>query len=368
MDWKNYLKGFKKQASPKKVPSKHKYLPVLTVILLVLLAIFLYGLISAKKEQIKTQKLAVEVAMQEKTAEPAIVKVVQVEKRDFEDVLPAIGTIRGYVEFDLKFEVNGVIDKFNFKNGNKVQQGQIIAFLDQRDPTVRYNYAKIKLEEMKKLYEIGAIIESKLKQSELEEELAKIELEKTELKAPFDGIINNREAETGKFVTSNDRVATFSSIDEVVAEIGIIEKDIEKIKLGQRAIVKVDAYPNIEFEGEVDNIASSFEGKSRTLTVKIRIPNPDELLLPGMFARVVIHIYDKKDALVLPITALEKKEEEYLVFIVENNETAKERKVKAGHISTENAVIDSGLSEGEFVVFERSRDLLDGDAVKVIKE
>lgn len=301
-------------------------------------------------------------------AEEIQVKVAPVKKGKFEDCLPAMGTIRGYIEVDLKFGINGSIEKFSFNNGDRVEKGEVIATLEQQDALVKYQYAELKLEEYEKLYEIGALTESKLKQVALEKELARIELEKTFLRAPFNGVINNREAETGKFVTINDRIATFSSIDEVVAEVGIIEKDIEKVKLGQKAIIKVDAYPNVEFVGIVDNISSSFEGKSRTLNVRIKMPNAKQLLLPGMFARVIIYIYEKEDALVVPVWALDKKEGEYRVFVAEAGSKAELRKVEIDYLSSEEVVVSAGVEENELVIIEKSDELEDGSKIKVMEE
>ncbi|MFH1857238.1 MAG: efflux RND transporter periplasmic adaptor subunit [Candidatus Omnitrophota bacterium] len=298
----------------------------------------------------------------------ARVRVVSVKKENFEDVLPAMGTIRGYVETDLKFGINGSIQSFNFNSGDRVEKGEVIATLEQQDALIKQEYAQLKLEEYQKLYDIGAITESKLKQVQLESELAKLELEKTTLRAPFNGVINNREAEQGKFITINDRIATFSSIDEVVAEIGIIEKDIEKIKLGQKVLIKVDAYQNMEFEGAVDNISSSFEGKSRTLTIRIKIPNQKDLLLPGMFARVIVYVYQKENAVLIPLMSLEKEAGEYQVFVATKDFKAELRTVEVDYIGSESVVVKSGVEENELIIVEKTKEIKDGDTIEIMKE
>lgn len=345
---------------------------VLLIAGIIIILLLISRFILSKKQEAASLKQITAVPTEElppkKESRPVIVKAVQVKREDFEDTLPVMGTIRGYIEVDLKFGINGVIEEFKFKNGEKVKKGELIAALEQKDALVKHQYIQLKLAEHEKLYEIGAIAEIKLKEIRLEEELARLELEKTSLKAPFNGVINNREGEKGRFVTINDRVAAFSSIDEVVAEVGIIEKDMEKIKPGQKGIVKVDAYPNFEFAGLVDNISSSFEGKSRTLAVRIKVPNQKELLLPGMFARVVIYIYEKSQALVIPAMALEKKAGDYSVFVVDKNEMVEERKVKVEYRSAESAVIESGLNEGETVIVEKEGELKAGERVKIMND
>lgn len=360
----------KRDVSKKGVKGKY-FIAAVIVILVFAAGLWVKKGIDKKKEIKSVEEAALSSQQQmqaQAQAKEIQVKVAPVKKEKFEDILPAMGSIRGYIEVDLKFGINGSIEKFSFNNGDKVEKGEVIATLDQGDAMVKYQYAELKLEEYEKLYEIGALTESKLKQVELEKELARLELEKTFLRAPFNGVINNREAETGKFVTINDRIATFSSIDEVVAEVGIIEKDIDKVRVGQKAIIKVDAYPNIEFVGIVDNISSSFEGKSRTLSVRIKMPNPKVLLLPGMFARVMIYIYEKEDALVIPLLALDKKEGEYQVFVAGADSKAELRKVEIDYLASEEAVVNSGVEENESVIIEKSGELENGSTIKIMEE
>lgn len=368
---------FAKTISPSvsQVKKKHAWFSkkklFISIAIIIVIVVLAAGFNVLKKQKTKIQAGPANLSLQvcpEAKKKIVMVKIAPVKMVDFEDFLPALGNIRGYVEVDLKFGINGSIEKFNFKDGEKVEKDQLIAVLQQDDAIVKQKYAQLKREEYEKLFKLGAIVESKLEQVRLEEQLAKIELEKTELKAPFNGVLNNREAEIGKFVTPNDRVATFSSINEIVAEVGIIEKDLEKIKVGQRAMVTVDSYPNAEFEGVVDNVSSSFEGKSRTLTARIKVPNPKELLMPGMFARVIIYIYEQKNALVIPAVALERKAGEYWVFVVNKDSKAEKREIEIEYLTSEEAVVSSGLEKDELVAADKTGEIADGEEVSVLKD
>jgi len=250
-----------------------------------------------------------EVPAEEMPEERILVKAYKVARRDFEDSLPSLGTIKGYREMDLKFEINGVVDSLNFREGEEIREGDIIASLDQYDALLKLKYAQLELDKAKKLFEIGSIIKAKLEQSELEYESAKSDIDKTYLYAPRDGVLGTRDAEVGEFVTSNDKVVTLIDDSDVFAEIGIIERDIGKVKVGQSSKVFVDAYPDTEFKGKVDNISPVVEGRSRTQGAKIRVRNTKKLLLPGMFSRVLVDIYAKENAIVIPNTALNKDEQ-----------------------------------------------------------
>ncbi len=313
-------------------------------------------------------------AIEEIPEEEILVKVYKVARRDFEDTLPNLGTVKGYREMDLKFEVNGVIDSINFREGEEVREGDIIASLDQYDTLLKLRYAQIELDKNKKLYEIGSIVKSRLEQAELEYESAKSDLDKTYLYAPRDGVLGTRDAEVGEFVTSNDKVVTVIDDSDVFVEIGVIERDIGKVRVGQRAKVFVDAYPDIDFKGRIDNVSPVVEGKSRTQTAKIRVNNDKRLLLPGMFARVLVDIYAKEGAIVIPNTALNKEEEGYITFVVHKTEPeefeagepgiVEARPILFEYRSSDFSVIKHGLEEEELVVVETQERLKDN--MKVI--
>jgi membrane fusion protein (multidrug efflux system) len=337
---------------------------------------------------------------------PVPVRTFRIRKTDFKDILPAMGTVKGNVEIELKFEVNGIINQINFREGEKIKKTDLIASLDQKDGLLRLEYAKSKLksteaayqsaqkklETHQKLYDVGAIIKPKLEEVQLEAEsakfqvetilaevrLAEAELNKTYLYAPKDGVMGPRDAEVGEFVTPQDKVASLLEIGDVLVEVGIVEKDIDKVKLGQKATVNVDAYPNIGFEGKVDNIFPVVEGRSRTLTTKIKVANPRGLLLPGMFARVEIFVVELKESFiipsmslittgpgvtivpVIPLSSFQKTEEGIQTGVTEL------RRVTLGYITTDYAQIVEGLNEDDLVIIESQGELRDRANVRIV--
>jgi len=340
---------------------------------------------------------------------PVSVRTYKLRRGDFQDPLSVMGTVRGSLEIDLRFEINGVIQAINFREGERVKKGDIIAVLDDRDGRLRLEHTKSKLRaaqagyEMSKkkleihqgLYDVGAIIKARLEEVRLESEnarfqaemvkveleLAQSELAKTELRAIRDGIMGSRDAEIGEFVTPHAKVASLVITDEVYVEVGIIERDIDKIRLGQKAQVNVDAYPMKDFIGEVDNISPLVEGRTRTLTARIKLDNPEGLLLPGMFARCEILLVELKDALIIPTGSLVRVgpdvqlvpvviSEVYSQDEIESGAEPGEvelRRVVVGYQTTDYAYISSGLNEGELVMIEAREEVIGGTKVKVME-
>jgi RND family efflux transporter MFP subunit len=337
---------------------------------------------------------------EEMVGELVTVRTYRTIRGDFVDILPGMGTIKGDREVELRFSVNGIIDSINFFEGDLLRKGDIVATLDQKDALLKLEYskskhktqeiavkgAKKKLEIHQTLFKDGIIIKPKLdevqfeyesvksqtKSSQKEVEFALAELDKTYLYSPIDSVMGTRNVEVGEFVTSNVKIASLYETSTVIAEIGVIEKDINRIALGQKATITVDTYPGVEFEGQIENIAPIIEGKSRTLTVKIRIKNnnPKGTLLPGMFARIWVSVYERKNTIKLPSSCfydMDNNGEFDSVYVVTDDNIAAARPVKIGYVSTDYVEVTDGLREGEQVVSESMAELKDGVKVDVIE-
>lgn len=337
---------------------------------------------------------------------PILVRVFKAKASNFQDVLPVMGTIKGKTEVALRFEIPGVIQTIHFKEGEKIKKGDMIISLDPKDAQLRAAYAKNKfnsaqsaynsilkkLEVHKKLFEAGAILKSKLEEIELETESARFQVEtaknetelaanelaKTSIYANKDGVMGPRKKEEGEFVTPQDQVSSLLETSEVLVEVGVVERDIDKVKLGQKARVFVDAYPTISFEGIVDSIYPIVEGKSRTLTVKLKVANPEGLLFPGMFSRAEVSIISLKNAIIVPVTSLisggkgvslapvipaksiEKTEDESQIGVVQL------RRVNLGYVTSDYAQITQGVNIDDFIVLEAQGELKDNARVKIV--
>lgn len=335
---------------------------------------------------LKSKKAAVQKPAEEI---PLNVKVYKVARVNFRDTLPGLGTVKGFREFDLKFPVNGVVEYINFKEGEKIIQGDIIASLDQKEPLLKLEYANVELEKQTKLFELGSAVEAKLKQAKLEYQSAKAELDKTNLVSLSDGYIGSLAVDRGSFVTPQDKVGTFVDLKDVFVEFGVIEKDINKVKEGQNVEVTVDSFPDQVFKGQVDSVSPLVEGRTRTLKVRSKITNPDEKLRPGMFGRVNVLVYEKEDALVIPSSSFKKKDDQYFVYLVypedsvespsaDSDDSSKApaeqkavfgtveiRPIEVSYVTPDAIEIKTGLEEGDLVIVDIEQELKDKAKVEI---
>ncbi|MBF0494252.1 MAG: efflux RND transporter periplasmic adaptor subunit [Candidatus Omnitrophica bacterium] len=320
---------------------KKNYIPIVVVLLI-------GSLILARSfEQIKNVMFGKtkEKTKQVEFAETIPVKVYKVKRMDFKDTLPIMGRIEGFKEVELKFETNGIIESFNFEEGERVLEGDIIASLDQRDALLKLKYATLEAEKAQKLHDLGGTDKLALEQKKLEYESAKRDLEKTNIYAKSDGYLGTKEKSIGSFVSQQDKVGTFVDYSSVYAVFDIIEEDVSKVQLGQKVDIFADAYPSETFSGTIDTISPIIEGHTRTQKVKVELKNEKSMLKPGMFIKGVLNTYEKKDAMIIPSSAFKKKEQQYFVYVV-HEEKAESEKEASGETGTETGANGEG-GEGE---------------------
>jgi membrane fusion protein (multidrug efflux system) len=330
---------------------------------------------------------------------PVPVKAYKVVKVNFRDSLPALGSVKGFREFDLKFPVGGSVEYINFREGEKITQGDIIASLDQKEPLLKLEYAKIEYEKNKKLLDLGSVAESKFKQSQVEYQAAKAELDKTNILAFSDGYIGSVSVEKGSVVSPQDKIAVFVDYKDVFAEFGVIEKDISKVSEGQAVELSLDSYPDEVFKGQVDSLSPIVEGRSRTLKVRAKLSNADEKIKPGMFGRVNVIVYEKENALVIPSSCFKKKEDQFIVYVIHPEEetatpapdleeppadkekeetelspelpskvvygTLEIRAIEVAYATPDSIELKEGLEEGELIMVDIEQDLQDKTRVEI---
>ena len=376
---------------------KNKTLFIVIIIICALIVMWGRSIISRRDPGLSARRGLFGRKAPEETAEEIIpVKVTKAAKMDYKDTITSFGTIKGFEEIPIKFRDNGGILKFYFKEGDEIKKGNIVVSQIQQEEILKLEYSKIEYNKNKTLFELGAITADKLRQAELELQSAEVELGKRNFYAPSDGFMGTRKVNEGELVTPNDIAATFLDIDSVFCEVGIIERDMGKVKVGQKVKVKLETFGNEIFEGVVDSASPMVEGRSRTQTVRILVPNKEHLIKPGMFARAEITTFEKKDAIVVPREALHKRESGYIVFgvvrVVREEEKApkglfgRKRKkeetpsgfeqatarmipVKVERATERLALISEGLAEGQEIILESPKAkeaIKDGVRIEII--
>jgi HlyD family secretion protein len=192
----------------------------------------------------------------------------------------------------------------------------------------------------------------------------RINLANTVITSPVNGFVAKRNVDPGAFVSQQTPVADVVDITRVRLVANVVEKDLKELESGNDARVEVDAFPGEKFSGRIARVSPVLDPATRTAPIEIEIPNPTFRLKPGMYARVGITTQTKKEALVLPSSAVVDLGGRRGIFQLQND-IAVFRTVQVG--AEQGAVVEilSGLTEGDEVISTGAGALRDGDRVAV---
>ncbi len=167
--------------------------------------------------------------------------------------------------------------------------------------------------------------------------------------APIAGQIVANEAVLGALVDASTEILRVIDTSVLWADAQVYEKDIAKMRIGQKVDVIVPAYRDKVFHGEVSYIGSLVDEETRTITVRAEVGNPDALLKPGMFADIKVHLNGDSAMLVVPCDAILQDSGSKIVF-VQDGELYRRREIETGALDGEKRQVLGGLEEGEKVV------------------
>ncbi len=328
------------------------------------------------------------------------VKTEKIKLGTVEEKLSLTGNITPQSQVTVYSEVAGEIERLVVDVGDKVKKGDLIAQIECEKIRFQVEQMKVNLKaakvnlantekeygRIKRLYydveepavsrqrmdNITAakeVAEAQVESLEAGLALAKAQLSDYKIYVPIKGIIAKKFIDEGEMIIASMMmksapIVTIVNMDTVKIMVNVTEKNITQVKIGQKARVKVDAYPDKIFIGKVSNISPVLDPSSKTAPVEIKILNPDHLLKPGMFARVNIVVEKRKNALLVPIKAVLNENNRKFVFVA-NGSIARKKEVKTGIYQKDSVEIMEGLNIGENVIIEGNYGLKDGAKVLI---
>jgi RND family efflux transporter MFP subunit len=193
--------------------------------------------------------------------------------------------------------------------------------------------------------------------------LARKNLSYALIPSPIDGIVSERTADLGEYVSPQQKVATVVRINPLRMRIDIPEQAIPEVRVGQSVSITTSAWPDKNFAGRVARIAPNVSATSRTLTVEAEIENSSGALKPGQFATVRILQERSSPAVLVPARAVVNEAGVIRVFVIKNGH-AEQRLVQTGQTEGDLIEVRSGVAADEQVATSNLEQLSDGIAVK----
>lgn len=297
-----------------------------------------------------------------------------VTKGAVEEVISSVnsGTVRAEQQAELSFGAVGRVEKLSIKLGDRVKKGAILAELENSDLKASLAYMQRESVRRKELASKKLISATEFEEITRQVEVALSQLEKTIIRAPFDGIVTELNLEVGQLsqITAVIPKPLVRLIDEepryVRAEID--ELDLGKVTIGAPATVKVLTVSREPFKAKVRQVVpfiSTIREQDRTAEIELNVDAGRTLLPVGASADVEVILDRKENVLVVPIRAVLGRKENRYVFVFVNGQ-AKKTPVTIGLAGYEKAEVVSGVAENDVVLLpSEDQDLVDGAAVKL---
>jgi len=292
--------------------------------------------------------------------------------------ITAVGSLRSDESVTLRPEVAGRVNAIGFKEGQPVAKGVTLVKLDPAINEAEVLQAKANLTLASSKYERAIDLqkqgfisgqakdeaENNLKVAEAATALAAARLAKTEIRAPFAGLIGLRSISVGDYVKEGQDMVNLEAIDPLKVDFRVPEIYLKQVQVGQKLEVALDALPGRKYEGMVSAINPLVDAAGRAIVIRAQVRNADTALRPGMFARVRLLTKDERDALVLPEQALVPQGEEQYVFRIVDGKASR-TKVETGQRRGGRVEVVKGVAPGDTIVTAGQLKLRDGTPVTI---
>ncbi len=316
-------------------------------------------------ETVAEEETATEEAQDEDEDEspPVPVETSLPERGDIYAVYAGTAAIEAYAEADVIARVAGEVREILVEEGDEVREGQILARLDGDRLRLELNESAARLRRLQRDYERnvnlreqGLISEGDfdrikydLEALQAEHNLASLELDYTQIRAPIDGVISERYIKLGNTLSVNDATFRVTSLDPLVAYLFVPEREFQNIRAGQPVGLDIDALDGPPVISEVTRVSPIVDPVTGTFKITIEIYDEQRRIKPGMFARIGV-VYDTHvNALQVPRSALVEDLGEVSVFVVEEG-IAVRRIVETGFSGSGMIEIVSGITDGDEII------------------
>lgn len=306
------------------------------------------------------------------------VEVLKLAPTELSNTINVTGSILANESVELTSELAGKISRIYFKEGDKVQKGDVLVRID--DEELRAQLEKLK--HSKRLYEEVEIRMAQLLErdaiSQEEYDIALTEsrtsaadikvleaqIAKATIRAPFTGIIGLRYVSEGSYISPSVRIANLYSVEPAKIEFSVPGRYSQVVSTGDKIRFLTEGDSEV-FTGEVYAIEPQIDPVTRTLLVRALSPNKDRKLIPGQFVRISLTLENKQNTIMVPTMAIVPDADEHLVFLVKDG-TAVSQKVNIGFRGAQDVEVVSGLSAGDSVIVAGIQLVKDGSAVRVM--
>ncbi len=306
-----------------------------------------------------------------------MVDAVELRPTSVQDKIFTTGSILANEEVELRSEVSGKITEIYLEEGKPVTSDQLLLKINDSELQAQLQRARYRLDlateresRQRKLLEKGGISQedydatlNEVNVLKSEIQLIQAQIDKTEVRAPFDGRVGLKYVSDGSYITPTTRVASLQNINPVKLDFSVPERYVNRVSVGDKISFTVQGTDKT-FEGEIYAIEPKIDSQTRTLQLRALSDNEEGLLVPGAFANLELILETIDDALMIPTIALIPEVQGQKVFLYRDGLVVEQR-VQTGIRTPERVQIIEGLEPGDTVLTTGLLQVRDGMSVQI---
>lgn len=309
------------------------------------------------------------------------VETVTPSRGDIDAVYSGTAPIEAFADATVIAKVSGEVTEILVEEGDDVVAGQILAHLDGDRLRLEKQQAEANLRKLQRdfqrnvdLKDKGLISTGDFEKIQYEMEalqatfdLARLELDYTEIRAPIDGIISERFIKIGNTIDVNAKTFQVTSLEPLISYLHIPEREYRRIDPNQAASIQIDALQGAKFDATVARVSPVVDPETGTFKITIEVSDPSRRLKPGMFGRISI-VYDSRaNVLQIPRSAIIEGAESSYVYVI-SGDAVEKRFIQTGYAAGGFIEITDGVQDDDEIVYVGHTNLKDGSKVSVIKK
>lgn len=298
---------------------------------------------------------------------PANVVLTTVKSHQFVDSIEAIGTVTASQSAVLTATITESITAINAEEGQFVEKGKSIVDLNDAQERATLNEASKSYNRYNQLVKDNLASAEKRDETQANMNVAKAQLDKRKIVAPFDGFLGIRHVNVGDVVQPGMVITTIDAIDPVKLDFTIPEIYLSALKQGLEIEATTAAWPGDVFKGKIYVVDSRIDEDSHAISARALMENSSHKLKPGLLMKVKI-IRSVKNALAVPEESIQPAGERKTVLVVDKDNKVSEKEIVTGQREPGYVEVVSGLADGDRVIVEGQMKTGAGATVNVVEE
>lgn len=309
---------------------------------------------------------------------PVTVSAASVREETWPNTIQAVAALKSFRGIVVKTELEGAVREIAATSGSVVAAGAPLVRLDTSVEGAQLagleaqaHLAEINLGRARELRANGTntpndldTAETTLQQTRSAVAQLKATIAKKSIVAPFAGRLGIVQVYPGQFLSKGDALVVLESTDPIYVDFSLPQQEIARIAAGQTVRLSVDAFPDRPFEGKIVAISPRLDDATRSIDIRAELPNSDEALRAGMFARVQVLLAASEHSAVIPSAAIVHNPYGETVYVIAEG-AVQQRFIKTGSSRGDLTQVRSGLKVGDQVVTSGQIKLRNGAAVKI---